>query len=186
MLLPRLELKFGETSVGGAGQVRFGAVEIHFAVDENTVCLEKDGATNDVGRHGVLYQWKIGRMKPVVHHDGAKVDIIVGLCWAIYDHRSLDRANILSTVMRMPPRRSVLIGSKAIGEGGVGCNWTLGDPWHTIIPLSLSLEEAMPILHQLGAKIQTKAIESLTSARQSLRPQCCWSHELQSSLPNLL
>ena len=150
MLFPRLKLELRKASFFVAGQVCSGTIEIVLSIYQNIVCGKKDGVSIPVRSHCHLHKREVHGVEPVIQHDGPQINVVVDLGRTMDNQRTQDGPNILSAVMRVPPTCSVLIGSEAIGECGAWCDRTLGDPWNTVIPRRLPLNQTVPIAFRKG------------------------------------
>ena len=103
--LSGLELELGDTCVGRAGGLvacggSGGAIKVHLAVDEVVV---RGHAGRAAGGEHVLDQIKVRAVVPVGEHDGAEIDVVLGLGRAVDDNGADDAAGVLRRVVGVVP-----------------------------------------------------------------------------------
>lgn len=110
MLFSGVKLELGETSVRCArlASCNQGAVVVHLAIDE-IVVGEWWGT---IRRHDLFDKLKILGMVPIAEQYWAEVIIVCDLGRTMNNHRSNETSRILSTVVRVIPRRSIDISEK--------------------------------------------------------------------------
>jgi len=117
VLLARLELKLGNTSVGGAidGSVR--AWVVHFAVNQIVVGHWRK-QTLGSRSHDLLNDIEVARMVPVVQKDGTEINIVGLRFRTINDHRAECSSHILGAVVAVIEGGAVKVRFEAVGESG--------------------------------------------------------------------
>ena len=119
------------------------AVVLGSAVDQNIVA----GRRNDgkVGSNGIGNDREVRDVEPVRKHDRADIDVVLHLCRAVDLDRANDTASVLSRIMGVVPRRAEEFSLELVGERVHGCNRALANRGYTIVPLSVSLKQTMPV-----------------------------------------
>jgi len=153
MLLARLELELGETSVGSAGSGGVGARVVILALDQVVV-----GEWWRVGAcvHGLVDEDLVVGVIPIAEDDRTHVNVVRLSLRTVDNNGTKSTTRVLSRVMGVVPGGAVELSLEAVGEGLARSNWALLDSGSTIIVRSTNLEETVPVkggsvrLEQIG------------------------------------
>lgn len=122
VLLSRLELELGYSSIGCAWKCSVCARVVHPSVDQVVI------AWWEATSHRAFNERKVVSVEPILHDNWTDVDVILLMLWPIDNKRTMGTTRILSAVMAVVPGRPVAISAEehlkisTVGRDGTLCD----------------------------------------------------------------